>query len=293
MIRILKYSITKQNSKQSIRDFLLEQGYSRKVITYLKEEPCEILLNGKKVFVNEYLYDKDILKVCLIEEETSENITPQYEKIDIIYEDEDILVVNKPARMAIHPSMNHHFDTLANYIVGYYEQQGISYVFRCMNRLDRDTSGLVLLAKNMLSGAILSKSMKNGGLQREYRAIVCGKLPEQGRITAPIGRKTGSVIERIVDFEHGQEAVTNYQRLDYQNGYSYASIWLETGRTHQIRIHMRHIGHPLPGDFLYYPDMSRIKRQALHSYRMKIIHPITKEKMQFVAELPEDMSGLL
>jgi 23S rRNA pseudouridine1911/1915/1917 synthase len=293
MIRILKYKITKNDQGKAIRDFLREQRYSRKVITFLKEAPSKILLNGESVSVRTLLCENDKLEVLLSEQKASENIVPEAGKLEIIYEDEDILVVNKPPGMPVHPSVNHHFGTLANYVAGYYDKQGIPYVFRCMNRLDRDTSGLVLLAKNMLSGAILSKDLKDCGLHREYRAIVCGQLPQSGRITVPIGRKPGSVIERMVDFEHGQEAVTNYRRLDYQNGYSYVSIWLETGRTHQIRVHMKHIGHPLPGDFLYHPDMSRIKRQPLHSYRLCLIHPITRQEMEFTALLPEDMKSMI
>ncbi|MDO4943488.1 MAG: RluA family pseudouridine synthase [Lachnospiraceae bacterium] len=293
MRRTLQYIIQNNEENNKISDFLRSRGYSRKVITALKKSPNEILLNGQFAFVNQTLKEGDCLTVSIVETVSSPNIIPENLHLEIIYEDEDILVVNKPAGMSIHPSINHHQGTLANAVAGYYERQKISYVFRCLNRLDKDTSGVVLLAKHMLSGAILAKSIKAGEIKKEYRAIVCGKSPETGVIDAPIGRKEGSVIERQVDFINGKEAMTHYRRLKYQNGYSYVAIWLGTGRTHQIRVHMKHIGHPLPGDFLYYPDNKEIDRQALHSYCLSFQHPITGEHMEFRAELPQDMKKLL
>lgn len=293
MKRILRYSIQEAEQGKNILLYLKEKGYSKKVITNLKKQSEGIRLNGASTFVNAVLCKDDELVIQIVEKEESQTIIPEFEPIAILYEDEDILVVDKPAGMPVHPSINHHTGTLANRIRGYYKKQGISYVFRCLNRLDRDTSGVVLLAKNILSGAILSKYVKSGELHREYRAIVCGKIPEKGTIIAPIGRKEGSIIEREVNFECGSEAITHYTRIGYNHNYSYVSIQLETGRTHQIRVHMKYIGHPLPGDFLYYPDFSAIGRQALHSYRIWFPHPITGEKMEFVAKMPEDMERLI
>lgn len=293
MKRTLQYIIEKNEVHNKISDFLRNQGYSRKVITSLKESPNEILLNDQLAYVNQTLKEGDQLTISIVEPISSPNIMPENIPFEIIYEDEDILVVNKPAHMPIHPSINHYYGTLANAVVGYYEKQGVPYIFRCLNRLDKDTSGVVLLAKHMLSGAILAKRIKEGEIKKEYRAIVCGKLPETGVIDAPIGRKEGSVIERQIDFINGQEATTHYRLLNYQNGYSYVAIQLETGRTHQIRVHMKYIGHPLPGDFLYYPDNREIDRQALHSYRLSFQHPMTGENMEFRAELPQDMKKLL
>ena len=145
----------------------------------------------------------------------------------------------------------------------------------------------------MYSASILSDMVQNREIRREYLAIASGEVPESGTITAPIARVEGSTIERKVDEESGEYACTHYKRLQYKNGYSLVSLKLETGRTHQIRVHLKHIGHPLPGDFLYNPDYSVINRQALHSYRLSFIHPITGKEMQFAAEMPGDMKAIM
>ena len=157
---------------------------------------------------------------------------------------------------------------------------------------NRDTSGLVLFARHELSACILAEQMRNREIHREYRAVCTGVLPESGIIDAPIARAHGSTIERIIS-EEGEQAVTHFTRLEVNNGFSLAAVRLETGRTHQIRVHMKHIGHPLPGDFLYNPDYHVIHRQALHSYRLAFTHPITKEPMQFTASIPPDMLAIL
>ena len=213
--------------------------------------------------------------------------------LDILYEDEDILVVNKPSDTPIHPSQGNYDNSLANGVKYYYEQQGINFVFRCINRLDRDTTGLVVIAKNMLSGAALNLAMVNREIHRTYLAVVKGKLPENGTIDFPIARKDGSTVERCVDFETGEHAVTHFECLEQNEKYSLAKIWLETGRTHQIRVHMNYIGHPLPGDFLYHNDRTEIGRQALHSWKLEFHHPVSGELMQFETPLPEDMRKLL
>lgn len=145
----------------------------------------------------------------------------------------------------------------------------------------------------MYSASILSEMVANREIHREYLAIATGEIPEIGTIVASIGRVDGSTIERHVDEELGDYACTHYQRLAYNNGYSLVSLKLETGRTHQIRVHMKHIGHPLPGDFLYNPDYSVISRQALHSHKLSFKHPISEKMLEFVAELPEDMRSII
>jgi 23S rRNA pseudouridine1911/1915/1917 synthase len=210
-----------------------------------------------------------------------------------VYEDEDILVLNKPSDTPIHPSQGNYDNSLANGVKYYYDKQGIKFVFRCINRLDRDTTGLVVIAKNMLSGAALNLAMVNRQIHRTYLAVVKGELPEEGTIDFPIARKDGSTVERCVDFDCGEHAVTHFERVEKNEKYSLARIWLETGRTHQIRVHMNAIGHPLPGDFLYHNDRSEIGRQALHSWRLEFVHPVTGEMMQFEQPLPEDMRKLL
>lgn len=294
MKRTIIYDIDEAFFGVTIKSYLLSRGYTRKAITILKEKPNQIYLNGRQAFVNETVKEQDKLELLICEEEISENIVPQNLKFTMIYEDDDILVVDKPAGMPIHPSVNHHTGTLANAVAGYYANQGKTFVFRCMNRLDKETSGVTVLAKHAVSASILSKQVKEGGFTKEYRTIVCGVLPEEGTISLPIGRKEGSIIERVIDYENGKPAVTHFHRLgEAGNRYSYAAVTLETGRTHQIRVHMKAIGHPLPGDYLYHPVFEDIKRQPLHCYRMGFMHPITGERVAFVAEIPEDMRNLL
>lgn len=302
MIRIFHYTITDDFTNKTILDFLKAMQYPHAVLVHLKKTPESILLNGIWEYVTAKLTAGDTLKITLEETNCSANIVPASIPLNLIYEDEDILVVNKPSGMPVHPSLGHYENTLANAVCGYYSEQGIPYTFRCVNRLDRDTTGLVILAKHMLSSAILSCAVSRREIHREYLAIAEGLVPESGIIDAPIARKTDSAIERQVDFDRGERAVTHYKRLAYQNGLSLLSLNLETGRTHQIRVHMKYLGHPLLGDFLYNPNElpdadiasvcnfdNKIKRQALHSYRLQFIHPITGLSMEFTAPLPKDM----
>ena len=195
--------------------------------------------------------------------------------------------------------MNNYTNSLANGLAYYFEKQGIPFVFRCITRLDRDTSGLVLVAKHsvcagMLSAGLACKNDPEKGIVREYLAIVRGEVvPSQGTITAPISRKEGSIMERTVDFEKGDTAVTHYKTVKTENGHSLVSLSLETGRTHQIRIHMKYLGFPLVGDFLYNPDTEWIDRQALHSCRLSFFHPFLEKRLEFTAPLPEDMAHII
>ena len=190
--------------------------------------------------------------------------------------------------------MGNYTHSLGNAVAGYFARQDCPFVFRCINRLDHNTSGLTIIAKHMVSGSILSTMVKRRLIRREYLAIVRGRVtPPCGTITAPLGRKPGSLIERTIDFENGESAVTHYETLDYQNGHSLLKLYLETGRTHQIRIHLKYLGFPLIGDSLYNPDMEYIKRQALHSARLTFAHPITGEAMAFCAPMPADMRRVL
>lgn len=259
----------------------------------LKKTELGITVNGEWAYVRTILHTGDHLCVSLIEHASSEHIVPAPIPFSIIYEDEDILVVNKPADTPIHPSQNNFDNTLANGIALYYQRQGIDFTYRCINRLDRDTTGLLIIAKHMLSAAILSQMMLNREIHRTYRAIVQGTPFEEGTINAPIGRVDGSTIERRVDFEHGEHAVTHYKRVWTDGSISLVELKLETGRTHQIRVHMQHLGYPLLGDFLYESDRSLITRQALHSYKLEFQHPISKESLSFTAPLPEDMDSLI
>ena len=202
------------------------------------------------------------------------------------------MVLDKEANQPIHPSINNYDNTLANGLAWYFSQKNEPFVYRCINRLDRDTTGLLIVAKNMLSAAILSEMGKRREIHREYLAIVQGEIAADGTVDAPIARMADSIIARCVDFTNGETAVTHFKRLCFQNNLSLVSLKLETGRTHQIRVHMKYIGHPLIGDFLYNPDFSLIKRQALHSHKLSFFHPITKEWLSFTSPLPKDMEIL-
>ena len=316
MIRRLRYEVEPEFAGYTIEKYLKLKNYSHGCLVFLKKTEEGIRRNGVWAYTRDKLEAGDILETVFVEEDSSENIAAVEMPLDIIYEDEDLLVINKPADTPIHPSQGNYDNSLANGVVNYYRKQGVGFVFRCINRLDRDTTGLVVIAKNMLSGAALNQAMVNREIHRTYLAVVEGELPENGTIDFPIARKNGSAVERCVDFTHGERAVTHFERIclkdvyahekgeqahfehdfceqDHNKKYSLAKIWLETGRTHQIRVHMNAIGHPLPGDFLYHNDRSEIGRQALHSWKLEFSHPVTGERMHFEQPLPEDMKKLL
>ncbi len=298
MQRLLEYHIDETGDGMRIGDFLRDIGYSRHILTHLKRTERGILLNGVWAYTNQILKKGDVLLVSIIENEGSDQILPVPMDLKIVYEDEDLLVIDKPADMPVHPSINNHENTLANGVLYYFSSQGIPYTYRCLNRLDRDTSGLLILAKHMVSASLLSAMAVKREIHREYLAVVDGILPESGTIDAPIARVCNSAIMRQVDYENGERAITHYKRIFCDGSISAALVCLETGRTHQIRVHMKHIGYPLLGDFLYYPEYlerpdCRIRRQALHSCRLAFVHPITQEQLDFRADVPEDMKVLL
>ena len=294
MERILTYPVPPLEEGLCVAQFLKKRRYSSANITDLKKMEESILINGSPAFMVARLHTGDVLTVQIRELVSSPKIPPSPIPLNIVYEDEDLLVVNKPADMPIHPSMHNYTNSLGNAAAWYFAQQNCPFVFRCINRLDHNTSGLTIIAKHLVSGSILSSMVKGREIHREYLGIVRGTLtPPSGTITAPLGRKPGSVIERTIDFENGESAVTHYQAIAVRNGHTLVRLHLETGRTHQIRIHMKYLGHPLIGDSLYNPDMEWIQRQALHSYRLCFTHPITGEAMEFTSPLPKDMCRVL
>lgn len=341
MERIIQYEITDEFQGNTILQYLKKRLYTDKAVIALKKTPEGILLNNTWAYVNQKISSGDILTVKLAETECSENVVPEPIKLDIVYEDEDILVVNKPANMPVHPSQNHYTGTLANGAAYYFAAQDKPYIFRCVNRLDRDTTGLTILCKHQLASGILSNMVSKRLIKRTYLAICVddGSLHDKGVIDAPIARKEGSTIERIVDFQTGERAVTHYEKIRHfpEKQVSLISLQLETGRTHQIRVHMTHIGHPLVGDDLYgaalhdaslhdvsfYDTTSYdrpsydatscdepshasslsghhsidalcyMDRQALHSYSLRFIHPVTLQEMYFEQALPEDMASII
>lgn len=298
MERTIQYIPDSSYENKPIGFFLKSMGFSSKMIVALKKMPESILINEKWEYINYKLQKGDILKIHIQENISSPKIVPVELPFPIIYEDEDLLVINKPADMPIHPSMNNYDNSLANSAAYYFASQNLPYVFRCVNRLDRNTTGLTILAKHQVSAGLLSAQVTERNIHREYRAILSGCIQtEKGTISEPIGRKDGSTIERCIDYINGETAITHYETIKKTKDWSFLSIHLETGRTHQIRVHMKHIGHPLLGDSLYNPDYdtmtSPIVRQALHSYKLSFRHPITGHQMEFIAPLPEDMSRIV
>ena len=294
MNRNIDYIIDEDSAGLRVEQFLRRKRYSGQNLSEIKRMPKSILVNGVHYYMRQELSTGDHLQVRICETQNSEKIPPTKLPLDIIYEDEDLLVLNKPDGMPIHPSLNNYTNSMANALAYYFQSQGKPFIFRCCNRLDRDTSGLTIVSKHLVSGSILSDMTKYREVHREYLAIARGSVtPSEGTIQDPLGRKEGTIIERTVDWEHGEDAVTHYKVVKEANGHSLVSLRLETGRTHQIRIHMKYLGYPLIGDYLYNPDMEYMTRQALHSHHMEFTHPITGEHMSFTAPLPEDMARVM
>lgn len=292
MERIFTYTIPAEADGMDTAAFLLSRSYTRQILIGLKKDERGITVNGAHAGVRRILHTGDVLQT-VFSEEASPGVRPVSLPCRILYEDEDLLLADKPADMPVHPSVNNHDNTLANALAWHYQQAGIPFTFRCITRLDRDTTGLVLLAKNRLAASILNRA--HATIQKTYLAICQGRIPGAGVIDAPIARVQGSVIARCVDFARGDRALTRYSRLFYdpEKDLSLAHLIPDTGRTHQIRVHMRHIGHPLIGDFLYNPGNTALGRQALHCFGLDFVHPITRQKLHLSSPLPEDMRGCL
>ncbi len=299
MHRTICYQI--EDSYPKIRSFLKQKGYSQGLLARLKEHPDRLLLNHHPARLSAPLFPGDQLLLQILEEASpSSQVLPRFAPLAVVFEDEDLLVIDKAAGMSIHPSLHHNADSLANAVSFYYRDASSPFIFRCINRLDKETSGLTLIAKNPLSGVLLSEMVQKRQIHRTYLALAEGELPiDQSpqpfphTINMPIGRCEDSIITRRIDPEKGQTAITHYRVLSNKKGLSLVSLKLETGRTHQIRIHMQFIGHPLPGDYLYHPVYDRIGRVALHSASLSFLHPISQQPMEFHAPLPEDMAVLL
>ncbi len=293
MNRTIIYQIKEAHG--SVRAFLQEKRYPHAVLTQLKQAPEQVCKNGAPSLLRAPLTPGDVLRVDIPERPSREKILPADLPLSILYEDDDLLVIDKPAGMPVHPSQDHYTDTLANAVRHYLPDTCGPFVFRCINRLDKNTSGLLLVAKNRLSGAILSQDIKNRRIRRRYQAVVSGVLTKDGTIDAPIARAQDSSILRCIDYAGGQRAVTHYRILKTYEDRTLLELQLETGRTHQIRVHMASIGHPLLGDGLYHPaaDDGADGRQALHACFLSFTHPVTGEGLSFSSPLPKDILRLL
>lgn len=290
---ILKYSVKDIDAGVKVDSILRNRmNLSRRMITGLKKRNF-IFLNGEKVFTNAIVCAGDVVSVNIAKEE-SQDIEPQYIPIDIVFEDRDLLIVNKQPGLVVHPTRGHPEGTLSNAVMYHWKENRENTIVRLVNRLDRDTSGLVIIAKNQFSHQAMAKLMAEGMVKKIYGAVVHGIPDDEGVIDLPIDRPTRESIKREVN-ENGQRAITHYRVLKKFNGASLLEIRLGTGKTHQIRVHMSYTGHPIFGDTLYGTDDDSpfIGRQALHACRLMFAHPRTGEPMDIRTELPGDIKNLI
>ena len=288
---ILKYKVINEDYS-TLRQVLKNKwNISNRLLIKLKNANA-ILVNNANVYIDYPLKLGDEILINMNFNEVSENIVPIEMTLDIIYEDEYYLVINKPANMPVHPSASHYTDSLSNGIQYYFQQNNIQTKIRPVNRLDKDTSGIVIFAKNEYIQEILIRQMKSQTFVKEYIAVLEGNLPNsKGTINAPIARKENSIIERCIS-ENGETAITHYELIKNYDTYCFVRFILETGRTHQIRVHCMHIGHSIVGDSLYGTRSSLISRQALHAYKVTFVHPITHKKVEYISTIPNDILSL-
>lgn len=286
----LEYII--ENNKSNINQILQNELSISSRLLYKLIKSQRILLNGNICDTRNHSNVGDTLIVDFNYDEDNSNIVPTEMDLDIIYEDEWLLIVNKPAGVAIHPSILHYSDSLCNGIRFYFDSIGLKKKIRPVNRLDLNTSGLVIFTKCEYIQECLISQMKDHLFKKEYLAICDGIFENKyGTINLSIARKKDSIIERCIS-DDGQPSITHYEVLKEFSNYSLVRCILETGRTHQIRVHMSAISHPLIGDSLYGSLSDLIDRQALHCYKLKFVHPITKKFMDFCGEIPLDFKKL-
>lgn len=282
------------NKYETVKKVLKSEfNMSDKLILRLKQNQ-KIFVNDKLSYINDTLFVNDIVTVLIDFEEDNSNIVPTKMNLDIIYEDKFMLILNKPAGIAIHPSCMHFDNSLSNGVKYYFDTIHLKKKIRPVNRLDKDTSGLVIFAKNEYIQECLVNQMKNKVFRKEYLAILNGYLENKiGIINAPIARENNSIIKRCVN-DNGDVSITHYEVIkNLRNNMCFVKFILETGRTHQIRVHSSYIGHSIIGDTLYGTASNLISRQALHAYKIEFIHPIFKNKLIFEVDLPNDMNKLI
>ena len=247
-------------------------------------------VNGVPVHANHILRTGDRVEVA-IEETGSSLAEPVAGEVDVRYEDDMLMILNKPAPLACQSSSRNAAPALENFLMARY---GAGFVFRPLNRLDKGTSGLMCAAKNAHAYQLMQRTLHTGDYLRQYLAVVCGRLEGSGVVDAPIAKEDAATVRRVVDFEKGKPAVTRGESQGVFGEYSLVRLTLETGRTHQIRVHMAHLGHPVAGDFLYGTELACLPgRFALHSARIRLTHPMTGEVLEITSPLPEELQNLL
>lgn len=269
--------------KKFLRDV---KQISRKLLADIKYRGGRLAVNGQEVTVRHVMEPGDVVEVMLPPERISRNIKYSHVLLDICYEDDHVLVINKPAGLMTIPSDDWNERSLAGAVLNHYADTGWPGTFHAVNRLDRDTSGLIVIAKHSYAHSLLAGQQKSGKVERHYAALVTGFLPWQfGSVYAPVARNPASIIERFVS-PQGQKAVTHFERQAWNRNYSLVFLRLETGRTHQIRVHMSWLGFPLAGDTLYGGSEWHISRHALHVCKTSFYHPLSAELLHFEVPLP-------
>ena len=294
-VRRLSIPITAPQAGSSVQTILRrELGLSAAAVRRAKALEDGILLDGQPVFTNGRVAAGQILSVAVGDQTGSHQIAPVPGPLDIVYEDEDLVIVDKAGGVPVHPSQGHHGDTLANFLLAHYAAQGLVAAFHPVNRLDRGTSGLMAVAKHAHAHEKLQEQLQNGQLRRTYLAVCEGvPVPRRGCVDAPIARAPGSVLQRQV-CPQGAEARTHYEVLGTGNGRALVRLSLETGRTHQIQGHLAHLGCPLAGDFLYGTELPQLpQRFALHSAAIQLCQPVTGQPLSFSSPLPAALEDLL
>lgn len=289
----MKLTYVNSSKYSNVKEVLkAEFSMSDRLLLKLKKLD-KIYLNGNVTSVNHPVLENNLIECYLDYEEDNSNIVPTEMPLNIIYEDEAYIVVNKPAGIPVHPSMDHYTDSLSNGIAFYFNQIGLKKKIRPVNRLDKDASGIVIFAKNEYIQECLVRQMKSKEFIKRYIAVVNGNLDNlEGTINVPIARKEGSIIERCVS-ETGDIAITHYKVLKRKTDFDIVECILETGRTHQLRVHFAYLGHSLLSDTLYGTSSSLINRQALHAYEVEFTHPLSKKKVKYIATVPEDLNKLM
>lgn len=298
----MDFIIDSAHHGKTVRSYIQHTlSISSRMLTVLKQTENGITVNGVHVTVRHILCKNDVLSLAIDDtaERASHNIPPADIPLDVLYEDEHIIMMNKPPHMPTHPSHNHHDDTLANALAYRYAKEGLPFVFRPMGRLDRNTSGIVLAAKDKVASGQLTFAMQAGEMQKTYLAIITGELPADGQIhtiDCGIRRQADSVIMRVTcpdSTDPSEASITDYEVLDACQGLSLVRVRPRTGRTHQIRVHFAYIGHPLLGDDLYGTPDSRIDRHALHALSLEFPLPFSKVRVCQIAPVADDMQKLI
>ena len=291
---VITYKVGEDGNEIKIRDYMKDNLNLSGRFIRGSAMNRRLRVNGKEIKLNYRLHEGDIIEV-IVNAEESQDIEGEDLNIKVIYEDDDLLIVDKPPFMVVHPTKSHQTGTLANGVIHHFRSNNDNSIVRLVSRLDRDTSGLIMIAKNQFSHMNLAKSMEKNLIKKSYLAIIHGELKNhEGTIDLPIGMPINETIKRAV-LEDGQRSITHYKVIESYKEGALVELLLETGRTHQIRVHLSHVGCPIYGEQLYsdFNDEELISRQALHAYILSLPHPRTGKILNFKSDLPEDMQKLI